>query len=213
VEEPLSVRRILLIEDNPDHALVASRVLERAGFSVTTAITGQAGIESVSQGFDLVLLDYGLPDMDGMQVLTAISGLNVPVVFVTGRTDAKLAVDALRAGAANYIVKDSHYVSKLPEVAQETLEQSPKRYSNQVARVRLESDAESAEDELSSLLLRLLPVEAMPVRYAPGDYLVFCRDASALAKLDALSRELSVPVTVSHWHIDHVSSLRALMEQ
>ncbi len=207
----MSARRILLIEDNPDHALVASRVLERAGFSVTTAITGQAGIESVSQGFDLVLLDYGLPDMDGMQVLTAISGLNVPVVFVTGRTDAKLAVDALRAGAANYIVKDSHYVSKLPEVAQETLEQSPKRYSNQVARVRLESDAESAEDELSSLLLRLLPVEAMPVRYAPGDYLVFCRDASALAKLDALSRELSVPVTVSQWHIDHVSSLRELM--
>ncbi len=209
----MSVRRILLIEDNPDHALVASRVLERAGFSVTTAVTGQAGIESVSQGFDLVLLDYGLPDMDGMQVLTAISGLNVPVVFVTGRTDAKLAVDALRAGAANYIVKDSHYVSKLPEVAQETLEQSPKRYSNQVARVRLEADAESAEDELSSLLLRLLPVEAMPVRYAPGDYLVFCRDASALAKLDALSRELSVPVTVSQWRIDHVSSLRELMEQ
>ncbi len=207
----MSARRILLIEDNPDHALVASRVLERAGFSVTTAVTGQAGIESVSQGFDLVLLDYGLPDMDGMQVLTAISGLNVPVVFVTGRTDAKLAVDALRAGAANYIVKDSHYVSKLPEVAQETLEQSPKRYSNQVARVRLESDAESAEDELSSLLLRLLPVEAMPVRYAPGDYLVFCRDASALSKLDALSRELSVPVTVSQWHIDHVSSLRELM--
>jgi CheY-like chemotaxis protein len=211
VEEPLPARRILLIEDNPDHALVASRVLERAGFSVTTAITGQVGIESVSQGFDLVLLDYGLPDMDGMQVLTAISGLNVPVVFVTGRTDAKLAVDALRAGAANYIVKDSHYVSKLPEVARETLEQSPKRYSNHVARVRLEDDAESAEDELSSLLLRLLPVEAMPVRYAPGDYLVFCRDANALAKLDALSRELSVPVSVNQWHIDHASSLRELI--
>lgn len=204
-------RRILLIEDNPDHALVASRVLERAGFEVTTVTTGQKGIESVSQGFDLVLLDFGLPDMDGMQVLTAISGLNVPVVFVTGRSDAKLAVDALRAGAANYIVKDSHYVSKLPEVARETLEQSRGRFSNQVARVRLESDAESAEDELSSMLLRLLPVEAMPVRYGPGDYLVFCRDASALAKLDALSRELSVPVSVSLWHLDHASSLRDLI--
>ena len=204
-------RRILLIEDNPDHALVASRVLERAGFSVTTVTTGQKGIDSVSQGFDLVLLDYGLPDMDGMQVLTAISGLNVPVVFVTGRSDAKLAVDALRAGAANYIVKDSHYVSKLPEVARETLEQSRGRFSGQVARVRLEADAESAEDELSSLLLRLLPIEAMPVRYAPGDYLVFCRDATALAKLDALSRELSVPVTLSQWHLDHASSLRDLI--
>jgi DNA-binding response OmpR family regulator len=207
----VQARRILLIEDNPDHALVASRVLERAGFSVTTVITGQAGIESVSNGFDLVLLDYGLPDMDGMQVLTAISRANVPVVFVTGRSDAKLAVDALRAGAANYIVKDSHYVSKLPEVARETLEQSPGRFSNQVARVRLESDEESAEEELSGLLLRLLPAEAMPVRYASGDYLVFCRDASALAKLDALSRELSVPVSVRHWRLDHASSLRELI--
>lgn len=210
-------RRILLIEDNPDHALVASRVLERAGFGVTTVTTGQKGIESVSQGFDLVLLDYGLPDMDGMQVLTAISGLNVPVVFVTGRSDAKLAVDALRAGAANYIVKDSHYVSKLPEVARETLEQSRGRFSGQVARVRLEADAASiaggAEDELSSMLLRLLPIEAMPVRYAPGDYLVFCRDENALAKLDALSRELSVPVSLEQWHLDHASSLRDLIRE
>jgi CheY-like chemotaxis protein len=204
-------RRILLIEDNADHALVASRVLERAGFAVTTATSGQAGIEAVKQGFDLILLDYGLPDMDGMQVLEAISASSTPVVFVTGRSDARLAVDALRAGAANYIVKDSHYVSELPEVAAETLEQSSSRFKGAVARVRLETNAPEAETELSAMLLRLLPPESLPVRYAPGDYLIFCRDESVLTRLDAISRELSVPVSVGRWHLDHTSNLHDLL--
>jgi DNA-binding response OmpR family regulator len=115
--------RVLLIEDNPDQAFVASRYLERAGFAVAHQPTGALGLESArTGGFDLVMLDYALPDTDGLTLLDQLLPLGAPVVLVTGRSEAQLAVRALQAGAANYIVKDSHYLSKLPDIARETLE-------------------------------------------------------------------------------------------
>ena len=114
--------RILLIEDNPDQAFVASRFLERAGFSVAHQSTAATGLESAkTSGFDLIMLDYGLPDSDGLSALEALTPLGIPIVLVTGRSEAQLAVKALQAGAANYIVKDSHYLGKLPEIAKDTL--------------------------------------------------------------------------------------------
>jgi DNA-binding response OmpR family regulator len=115
--------RILLIEDNPDQAFVASRFLERAGFAVAHELTGAAGLEAARVGnFDLVMLDYQLPDTDGLTLLEKLLPFGAPVVLVTGRTEAQLAVKALHAGAANYIVKDSHYLAKLPDIARDTLE-------------------------------------------------------------------------------------------
>jgi CheY-like chemotaxis protein len=165
-------QRILLIEDNPDHALVATRILQRAGYTVQNAATGREGIDAVHEGsYDLVLLDYGLPDMDGMSVLSEISRVGTPVVFVTGRSDAKLAVDALRAGATNYIIKDAHYVSNLPDVARQTLErQSDRLRAVSAVRVRLQ---QGDEDILHRFFGRFVPADAVVVRYAPGDYLVF----------------------------------------
>ncbi len=114
--------RILLIEDNPDQAFVASRFLERAGFAVAHQSTASSGLESaLLGGFDLIMLDYGLPDSDGLSTLEQLMPLGIPVILVTGRSEAQLAVKALQAGAANYIVKDSHYLGKLPEIAQDTL--------------------------------------------------------------------------------------------
>jgi CheY-like chemotaxis protein len=184
--------RILLVEDNPDHALVAGRVLERAGFTATVAETGELGISHALSGdYDLVLLDYGLPDMDGLKVLEAILGCGVPVVFVTGRADAKLAVDALRAGAANYIVKDSHYVSRLPQVAKETLEKLRDTARLNGLRVTLESDAADHDTTLRTALGRAIPSEAIVVRHRSGDYLILARDALP-ERLEGLPDDLRV---------------------
>jgi DNA-binding response OmpR family regulator len=185
--------RILLVEDNPDHALVASRVLERAGFTASVAETGELGISHALSGeFDLVLLDYGLPDMDGLKVLEAILGCGVPVVFVTGRADAKLAVDALRAGAANYIVKDSHYVSRLPQVAKETLEKLRDTARLNGLRVTLETREDAdADSALRNALGRAIPSEAIVVRHRSGDYLILARD-SLPERLEGLPDDLKV---------------------
>jgi CheY-like chemotaxis protein len=187
------LNRILLVEDNPDHALVAGRVLERAGFTATVAETGELGISHALSGeFDLVLLDYGLPDMDGLKVLEAILGCGVPVVFVTGRADAKLAVDALRAGAANYIVKDSHYVSRLPQVAKETLEKLRDTARLNGLRVTLETNEDSdADTALRNALGRTVPGEAIVVRHRSGDYLILARDALP-ERLEGLPDDLKI---------------------
>jgi CheY-like chemotaxis protein len=187
------LNRILLVEDNPDHALVAGRVLERAGFTATVAETGELGISHALSGeFDLVLLDYGLPDMDGLKVLEAILGCGVPVVFVTGRADAKLAVDALRAGAANYIVKDSHYVSRLPQVAKETLEKLRDTARLNGLRVTLETKEDpDADTALRNALGRTVPSEAIVVRHRSGDYLILARDALP-ERLEGLPDDLTV---------------------
>jgi DNA-binding response OmpR family regulator len=145
-----------LIEDNPDQAFVASRFLERAGFAVAHQSSATSGLESAKAGgFDLVMLDYGLPDSVGLETLEQLTPLGVPVVLVTGRSEAQLAVNALQAGAANYLVKDSHYLAKLPEIAKETLSRVaarailPKRQANQ---------AESLEEFRNSVRQALAPM-------------------------------------------------------
>ena len=85
--------RILLIEDNPDQAFVASRYLERAGFAVAHQPTGALGLESARNGgFDMVMLDYALPDTDGLSLLEALIPLGLPVVLVTGRSSVSRAM-------------------------------------------------------------------------------------------------------------------------
>ena len=203
------LNRILLVEDNPDHALVAGRVLERAGFTATVAETGELGISHALSGeFDLVLLDYGLPDMDGLKVLEAILGCGVPVVFVTGRADAKLAVDALRAGAANYIVKDSHYVSRLPQVAKETLEKLRDTARLNGLRVTLETRDSEADIALRNALGRTVPGEAIVVRHRSGDYLILARDALP-ERLEGLPDDLKVQF--APFALDGNSSLADLL--
>ena len=98
---------ILLVEDDPAirHELV--RVLRDRGHAVATAPTGMEGLRmAVEDRPDVVLLDLGLPDVDGAQVLGMLRGVSdVPVVVVTAREGDAHLVRALDAGADDYVVK------------------------------------------------------------------------------------------------------------
>lgn len=99
---------ILLVDDDPEIRFLAGFVLEQAGHRVTAAETGARGIELGSEGgFDLVLLDYRLGDMNGDAVLGALRERHpgLPVAFLTGRDD-DATVGRLKAmGAAAVITK------------------------------------------------------------------------------------------------------------
>ena len=99
--------RVLVIEDEPDIALGIRTVLDRSGFQVTAAANGKDGLRVFhSQRPDIVVLDVGLPEMDGWTVLERIREMSeVPVLMLTARGHEADKVRGLRAGADDYLTK------------------------------------------------------------------------------------------------------------
>lgn len=98
---------VLVVEDDPGIRNALSRGLSERGHAVTVASAGLTALELVVKAQpDVVLLDLGLPDIDGLQVLAMIRGIGeIPVIVVTAQDDDKMIVKALDAGADDYVVK------------------------------------------------------------------------------------------------------------
>ena len=109
---------VLLIEDNEDHRRLLTRVLREAdeSFEVVTARDGRTGLKELgAQRVDCVVLDYHLPDTDGLRCLQAIREAHgdVPVVMITGDGSEEVVLEALRLGAADYVPKRGRYLLDL----------------------------------------------------------------------------------------------------
>jgi two-component system, OmpR family, alkaline phosphatase synthesis response regulator PhoP len=98
---------VLVVDDEMKITRLIRDYLEQAGFFVATAPDGQAAIASARQlKPDLIVLDLGLPNIDGLDVIRALRKVsNVPVVIVTARADEADRVVGLELGADDYIVK------------------------------------------------------------------------------------------------------------
>ncbi|MGA8247139.1 MAG: response regulator transcription factor [Nocardioides sp.] len=100
--------RVLVVEDEEDIASPLVQTLEREGYVVDRARTGQQAIEkAVPEGPDIVLLDLGLPDMDGLEVCRALrtTGYDGAVLILTARSGELDRVVGLDAGADDYLAK------------------------------------------------------------------------------------------------------------
>jgi two-component sensor histidine kinase/CheY-like chemotaxis protein len=100
---------LLYIDDDEALARLVDRGLTRTGFTVVHASSGAQGLERIRQGgIDVVALDQYMPGLDGLETLEQIMAIPnaPPVVFVTASQDSSIAVTALKAGAADYLVKD-----------------------------------------------------------------------------------------------------------
>jgi len=104
-----SRRRIVVIEDDRDIADAMSYALDRAGFSVRVARTGEEGLDAVRKGADLVLLDLNLPGMDGLEVCRMLrrqpGSTRTPILIVSARGEEVDRVLGLEMGADDYLVK------------------------------------------------------------------------------------------------------------
>ncbi|WP_328492278.1 response regulator transcription factor [Streptomyces sp. NBC_00414] len=98
---------LALIDDDPDFALMCRSYLEREGFTVTWAMDARAGRAVMYDGgVDLVVLDLGLPDGSGLEVLRALRATSrLPVIVVSGRGHETDRVAGLEIGADDYLVK------------------------------------------------------------------------------------------------------------
>jgi PAS domain S-box-containing protein len=104
------VRLALVVDDDPDVAMVCALHLEGAGFDVLEATTGQAAVElarSATPG--VIVLDYMLPDIDGVEVLSRLRAdeatAEIPVVMLTARTHERDRTAAWDAGVSDYVTK------------------------------------------------------------------------------------------------------------
>ena len=101
--------RVLYVDDDPALARLSSRVLGRHGMEVVHAASVASGLELFqNEQFDVVVLDHYFQTSTGMEFLAAIQSLpgRVPVLYVTGSNEAKIAIDALKAGAADFVIKN-----------------------------------------------------------------------------------------------------------
>jgi two-component system KDP operon response regulator KdpE len=101
------VSKVLVVDDEPQ-ILRALRInLKARGYEVTTAADGREALEAaVAQPPDAVVLDLGLPDIDGVDVIAGLRGwTNVPILVLSGRSGSSDKVEALDAGADDYVTK------------------------------------------------------------------------------------------------------------
>ncbi len=102
-----SKRVVMVVEDDASVRSYISTILMTNGYSVVTAEDGRSALSLISSyNPDLILLDLGLPDMDGMEVLRQVRQWSAtPILVISARTQEREKVEALDAGAGDYIVK------------------------------------------------------------------------------------------------------------
>lgn len=142
-------RRILYIDDDPGLRRLVEKLLARRGHTVIGAGSGAEGIEKVrNDHFDLIGVDHYMPGMDGLDTVTALRKIPgcPPIIYVTGSDESSVAVAALKAGAADYVVKSmgDDFVDRL-ELA----------FGHALATLRLERAKAEAEEALKASNERL----------------------------------------------------------
>ncbi len=114
----ISALRILIIEDDEDHAFLESDILrDELDCAITVVATKQEFLEIDINSMDIVLLDFNLPDSNGQEILGLIRETsNIPVIIVTAQKEMKIAIDTLKEGANDFLEKSPTTITLLPGV-------------------------------------------------------------------------------------------------
>jgi len=100
-------RKILVIDDEPQVGMIFTKVLQSAGYEVVAASSGEEGLKKMSSQPDVLFLDLKLPGIDGLETLRRIrkASPNIPVVMMTAYQTVGSAVESMRLGACDYLIK------------------------------------------------------------------------------------------------------------
>ena len=127
---PTPAYRLLVIDDSKRDTLLLERILQQASdvsFAITHSDSARAGLQELaSQTYDLVLLDYYLPDMDGLAFLAEKQqrGMATPVIMLTAYGEERLPVAAMQAGALDYFRKDQLNSGLLGKAIRQAIEKA-----------------------------------------------------------------------------------------
>jgi two-component sensor histidine kinase len=141
--------RVLYIDDDAGLRRLATRALDRRGYRVTGAERGEEGVAlAAAHPFDVIAVDHYMPGLDGLETLARLRALPdvPPIVYVTGSDEGRIAVAALKAGAADYVVKN---------VGEDFFDLLAAAFDAVRARAALERAKVKAEEELRASNARL----------------------------------------------------------
>ena len=150
---------ILIVEDNLDHVELIGRSLKQTfhtlNLHTATSLSEAQDYLSHNQ-VDLVIIDYLLPDGDGIHLLSQSSkNQNFPAIILTGQGNERIAVEALKAGAQDYVVKSPDIFEQMPNIVEQVL----KDWNHIASRQKAEADLKALADKFerqSTLLEGLL---------------------------------------------------------
>jgi len=182
---PVRMSRVLVAEDDPDISEPLVRALSREGYDVTLVTTGHAALNSTLGGHtDLLVLDLGLPGMDGLDVCRSLRtrGSTVPVLVLTARSEEADLVVGLDAGADDYVPKPFRVAELLARVrAQLRRGTGPEPDVLTVGGITLDAPS------------RRVSVSGMEAALTPKEYellLMLMRRAGTVVGRDELMREV-----------------------
>lgn len=153
--------RIVLIEDDADIRRLVAEALSEQGHDVESAAKAMDGLELAVKGSpDLIVMDLGLPDLDGTELLRMIRAVSeVPVIVITARGADDVVVKTLDAGADDYLTKPFSLGQLEARVRAVLRRRGGPEAAESVRVANLEVDAGSREAKLAGVLLDLSPKE------------------------------------------------------
>jgi DNA-binding response OmpR family regulator len=196
---------VLVIEDDPQVRAALLRALDERGYATSSAGTGLAGLHAaVTDQPDLVILDLGLPDLDGVELLRMLRSVSaVPVIVVTARDEESEIVATLDRGADDYLVKPLG-AAQLDARIRAVLRRSANDDTVTTVTVAgLIVDPSSREARLDGTLLDLAPKEFDLLRYLAE------RAGQVVSKRELLAEVWRLPYGGADKTVDvHLSWLR-----
>lgn len=135
-------RTVFIVDDDRGLSNLIGKTLRREGFATATASSGNEALDWLLKNHaDLMLLDLKLQDVEGKELIEQLHRLNrtLPFIIITGQGDERVAVDMMKSGALDYLVKDTEFLNFVPEVVRRAMQQveTQRRLAEAEEQVRL----------------------------------------------------------------------------
>lgn len=209
---------VLVVDDDAGLLRLIERALRREGFATATAKSGRETMEWLeSNRADLMLLDLKLEDAEGRELVGRLSeaGRCPPFIIITGQGDERVAVDLMKRGARDYLVKDVDFLQFVPAVVKRALEQLAKERRLAEAEEQVHLIRSVVEQGFSAVLITSAEIPDPKVIYANPAFAqatgytteeIIGKPLSTLHALDHVARRLQAGLPTGAAFLEEIST-------